>query len=366
VALDIDFDHRQKFDVIPDVSFPTSEFHCIENCEVCDDEGTITNLDPNFLVSRELLHQDRVFSWMDQARKIGFIMDPEDVRGKVNDVIAGVGGQRNLRVILSSYVKAWGLFSRSQNDLGLKQLEVMGTQLGTKVDSVEEGALMVAFAFLGPAREAEILNIIQECRACRIANEGEYQRFRTWFRSEQLFVDLMNRHVNILGEYLRAYDQFFQTWIYASRNVPIDANLVATSKDIRNIKMFYGNAFEELSSALYLPACLNNIKNGRAFNQFMEMDLKTYLTLNKAKRSRPFADNIGFQLLHDEFDSVIRNASHHGAIRLAVQSSNWIEYRSGDSGGWKKIQYAEYLSRCNRIVFCLMRLLAIQIAVEQG
>lgn len=366
VVLDIDFVNRQHFEPMPNISFPTSEFHCIENCELCEEEGTITNLDPNFLISQDLLHQDQVFSWMDQAKKIGFINEPEDVKGKVNDVIAGVGGQRNFRVIISSFVKAWNLFSRGQSELCRNQLDVMEASLGNKIRSVDEAAVMLAVVFLGQSREDEISIIYQELDKCISANELEYRQFRGWLFSERLFDDLMRRHVNILSEYLSAYDQLFQTWIYVSRNVPIDGGLIATSKDIRNVKMFYGNVFEELSAGLLLPACLNNIKSGRSYNQFLDMDLKKYLTINKAGRAKPFGSNAGFNSLHDEFDSVIRNASHHGAIHRSKESEDFIEYRSGDSGGWKKMNYAGYLVKCNRIMFCLMRLLVLQIAIKHG
>lgn len=129
--------------------------------------------------------------------------------------------------------------------------------------------------------------------------------------------------------------------------------------------MFYGNAFEELSVELVLPACLNNIKNGRPYDVFAEMELKKYLTIVMQSALNPFRENAGFVLLHDEFDSTIRNASHHGAIRMSRNSIHQIDYRSGDSGVWKSMSYATYLLKCNRIMLCLMRTFALHTFVVE-
>jgi hypothetical protein len=179
------------------------------------------------------------------------------------------------------------------------------------------------------------------------------------------FEDILSRQIGILEEYCRAYDQLSQTLIYAIRGTPIDGNVVASSKDLRIVRMFYGNCFEHLATGFDLPACINNIKHGRRHDQFVEMTLRQYLSTNKARRANPFADNVNFTILHDEFDSTIRNASHHGALRVSSTHPEYIEYRSGDSGNWKNIPFVEYLLRCNKIMMCSMRLLLLQVFVAE-
>ena len=52
--------------------------------------------------------------------------------------------------------------------------------------------------------------------------------------------------------------------------------------------MFYGNAFEHLTTHFVLPACLNNIVHGRSYHTFETLTLPEYLNLDKAaKASNP-------------------------------------------------------------------------------
>lgn len=364
VALDLDFKDRVSFKEIPGFTAPKARFTAIENCIECDEEGTITNLDPTFFVPRELLHQDSVFPWMYESERIGIMNEPIFRAPFVNDIIAGIGGQRDLRAKLSAFVRAWGLHRRQQNKYAESQLEELGRLVGVPTPTLWQAGWLIAGLFLGQARENEIPALLEETQLCKKRNNNEYQRLRTEYLANYLN-DVTDRIVAVLNDYLKYYDQLAQAWIYAVRGTDVNSDVVVSSHDLRSVRMFYGNAFEELATALLLPACLNNIKMGRPFDQFQTMDLKKYLSINKAGRAAPFSDNNSFQCLHDEFDSTIRNASHHGALRLATGSHTIVEYRSGDTGQWKTMAYADYVLKCNRIVFCLMRLLAVQIIVAE-
>ena len=46
------------------------------------------------------------------------------------------------------------------------------------------------------------------------------------------------------------FDQLNQTLIYAVRNASVEGNLIASSKDFRLIKMFYGNFFEDITETV--------------------------------------------------------------------------------------------------------------------
>lgn len=365
VALNIDFSNRTSFKELPQFSAPSVEFFCIDNCELCDDEGTITNLDPTFLVPEEMLHQDRVFPWMYEARKIGLINEPTKGAPHINDIIAGLGGQRNLKEILATAVRSFNLASRQQNALSDQQLIAFQKLVGAPNPlTLNSALLLVAILFLGQSRNTEVVSLIEEVRSCAGHARPEYVRFVQYVSNKS--PELLARQIEIIGEYLSAYDQLFQVWIYAARGTSIEVPCVASSRDLKNVRMFYGNAFEELSAGLWIPACLNNIKCGRPYDQFREMDLKQYLVINKANRPNPMRDNPVFALLYDEFDSTLRNATHHGAVRVSGNSTHVIEYRSGDAGGWKTMRYTEYLLKCNRIMLCLMRLLAVQLAIVEG
>jgi hypothetical protein len=59
-------------------------------------------------------------------------------------------------------------------------------------------------------------------------------------------------------------------------------------------------------------------------------------------------------------DSTLRNASHHGAIKINRHGE--ITYRSGGTGELRKMPYSQYLYNCNEMVYRLMALLIIELA----
>lgn len=375
VALDIDF--TKRFPVgglnrgnIPEeirgmFTQPRVQFHAIENCVICDQEGTVTNLDPNFLVPADMLHKEGVFSWMIESRKIGSLENaPQLPTPHINDIIAGIGGVRNIRKGIATLVKADSLERAGRHDLRTKILEEFCSSVGITDDlSVRHFALACANQFIGHSEEKS-LAMLGEVRACIEKNPNEFRKLHA--RLAGNFEELLTRHIGVLDEYAKGYDQFSQTLIYAIRGTQIDGDVVASSMDLRTVKMFYGNCYEQLSSGFDLPACINNINSGRPYDQFESMNLQKYLSINKANRANPFVNNSNFSILHSEFDSTLRNASHHGALRVWGPKPELLEYRSGDSGNWKKIPFAEYLLRCNKIMICMMQLLLLEVAVLES
>lgn len=372
VALDINFKDRLPIgnftDDLPEkmrgvFTQPTVTFHTLENCESCEEEGAITNLDPNFLVPRELLHTDNVFSWMYEAQRIGTVDDFE-LRSApaVNDIIHGLGGIRELKHGISTLCRAWSLHKTGKAELRDKIIGKFCAEVKiTETLDVYQFAALCASQFFGRTRSDEITDMLTEASLCANTNPAEYYEMREWSRKH--FDETFARQIGTLEEYAKAYDQLSQALIYAIRNVPISGKIVASSRDLQAVRMFYGNCFENLASGFDLPACLNNIRAGRSYDQFKSMTLKQYLTINKAGRAKPFSGNAGFSILHDEFNSTIRNASHHGALRLCSTQADLLEYRSGDGGNWNRMPFAEYLLRCNRIMMCAMRLLILQVHV---
>lgn len=377
VALALDFINRETYEFIPGkkLTFPTPTFTAIGNCELCDQEGTITNLDPNFLVPEEMAHKDQVFTWMYAVRKGNIAPKsataarqkaPTAGKPVIVDILDEIGIPRLMSTAIQAFCRVWRFHRRNQGELASQQLTEIEKVAGVPVKDVWTAAMVLAMGFLGKRLTSESQTLIREIRAIRKLNESEYQRFRTFVLDQQLLDDGIDRQVDVLGDYLRGIDQFNQTWIYASSNEPATDAVVASSSDLRTVRLFYGGAFEQLATALTWPACLNNIKNGRPYDAFQTMTLAKYRTIDKAKRASPFADNAAFSITHDEFDSTLRNASHHAAVRLATNSREILEYRSGDTGQWKRMRYSAYLLKCNRIQMCLLRLLLMQIWIGRG
>lgn len=379
VALDLDFKDlvpvggRRSRNFPPELKGmfvqPRVVFHPLENCALCEDEGIITNLDPTFLVPSDLLHQDGVFSWMYEAQRIGFVegfVEQAESLPKphINDIIQGIGGVRQLKNAIAALGKAWSVHRTNRFDIRDKIIADFRLQADIPEKlTLNSLAVLCASLFLGRGRQTEIQNMVSEANQCKALNPAEYRKLRARLLSD--LDEILTRQIGILEEYAKAYDQLSQTLIYAIRGIAIDAKVIASSKDLRAVRMFYGNCFEGLAAGFDIPACINNINSGRPYDRFEAMTLTHYLTINKAGRANPFANIKNFAILHDEFDSTIRNASHHGALRLCTANPELIEYRSGDTGNWKKMPFAEYLLRCNQIMMCAMRLLLLQVFIAE-
>jgi len=103
-------------------------------------------------------------------------------------------------------------------------------------------------------------------------NATEYAKFIAHYDSD-LKNERFEAYSEIFSEYFKAYGEFSQTFVYARHGQPLPKDTVATSSDFERTRMFYGNAFEVLGSHLDVPAAINNILCGRAYDQMNAMDL---------------------------------------------------------------------------------------------
>jgi hypothetical protein len=117
-------------------------------------------------------------------------------------------------------------------------------------------------------------------------------------------------------------------------------------------------------SNVEVPACINNVLSGRPFDRFATMDLKKYVTINKARRAEPLLATAPLSALATGINSAVRNASHHGAIKLD-QVSGAITYRSGGTGATQKMRYIEYLALCSEMLLQLAALLMIELTLAE-
>jgi hypothetical protein len=299
---------------------------------------------------------------MYEARRIGVVNEPVHKAPVINDIIHGIAGDRNIREKVGSARKIWDFHRRGRVDLAKNEMERFSELTGIVADSVEHALFLMCVMLIGSTNYNEVVSLKDEIDKAKTISISNYQRFRDVFVAEYKS-DIVFRMMGIIKDYLKLYDHLYQGMIYARRGVGVNEELVASSAELRQVKMFYGECFEQLSHGFVASACLNNILSGREYDQFESMTLKKYLTINKANRCAPFSRNVSFMPLCSEYESSIRNASHHGAMKLKNNNSTIILYRSGDAGGWKEMPYAEYILRCNRITLCVARTLAFALLI---
>ena len=167
--------------------------------------------------------------------------------------------------------------------------------------------------------------------------------------------------LTVISEYMEHYSDFSQVLIYQDRGVSVESGFNPSSVAFKDTKMIYGNAFEHLASFLVLPACLNNVVEGRPYDTFKKLTLEKYLDLDKTSRHGPFEDNPNLAMIADVLNNQIRNASHHGNMRFNPKTG-YVIYRPTKGGSVKYMKYAEYLMLCNTIIQTIAGLTCFLIA----
>lgn len=144
-------------------------------------------------------------------------------------------------------------------------------------------------------------------------------------------------------------------------------NSKVSSVNFKRTKMFYGEAFEVLGSNINTVSFLNNISNLRKYDVFKceKLTFQKYLTSDKAGKMRCFEENESiFKIFGREYDSKLRNATHHKWLKYN-ESSQIITYPiSGSSSEKINLSYTEYLLKTNNIVISLMLLLALELSIS--
>jgi hypothetical protein len=195
-------------------------------------------------------------------------------------------------------------------------------------------------------------------RAEILAHPAECSRFSAYYRSN-FQLPALERYLATFGDYFRLFDQFRQVLTHVRVGRDDVDDLIVGSKRFDEIKLYYGQAYETLTSSYTTLACLNNIAEGRPFDQFKSMSLMKYVNdVEKAKKANPFAH---VPVLHAfvEFDnSSLRNGSHHASI---WRDGDLIKFRSGGTGSERDIPYSRYLHMCNGITISIAALFLVEL-----
>lgn len=195
-------------------------------------------------------------------------------------------------------------------------------------------------------------------RDARHAHPAEMVRFSEYYRSD-IQAHALERYLTIFGDYFRLFDQFRQMLTHVRVGSEDVDDLVVGSKRFDEIKLYYGQAYETLTSSYTTLACLKNVVDGRPFDQFKAMTLTKYVNdVEKSKKSNPFADVPILHAFTDFDNSVLRNGSHHASI---WRDGDLIRFRSGGTGAEKDIPYSRYLHICNGITISIAALLLVEL-----
>jgi hypothetical protein len=353
-------------DVIQRPESTSCDITCSMNCEAGTEEGLIVNLHPDFPIPEDQLHVDRVFPWLAHVARVGKRQEElghaSPAFSSLEDLKAQYSQIQTYPVRWAIVRKAWSLARSGQSALAAQELAKYQLRQANSNPRLED----VLFDFCAGLLQSKAPLFVDARALLELVfaqSPNEVQQLAKWYR-EHWGQDHLERYFDIFSEYFKDFGEFSQSLLLCQYGLPIGEDEVASSQTFSRTKMFYGNAFEALMSNVEILACINNIQSGRPFDQFASMNLKKYVTINKARRAEPFAATPALAALATGINSTVRNPSHHGAIRLD-QSSGMITYRSGGTGATQRMRYIEYLTLCSEMLLQLAALLMLELTLAQ-
>lgn len=338
---------------------------CVSNTEHGDKEGLIINLHPQFPIPEDQLHQDQAFPWFEHMRDIA-IAQMEAMPALIGfksleEIRAASTGMQTTVEAWGNLKKGWSLTRNGRLDLAQAELRKYRTGAYSGPPDLPHVLFHFCRVMLGYPRLQLFAEAAATTAATRDRAPSKYEDFRSFYLAN-LRGDHETRYFDVFSEYFRDFSELSQTLLLCQYDLPLARKAAASSNAFARTKMLYGNLFEAITSNFTVLACLNNVANGRDFGSFATMDLKKYLTINKAQRANPFTENVAYANLAKFLDSTLRNASHHSAMTLDVKSGR-VTYRSGGTGAPHQITYADYLYRCNQVFLRLCALLMLELGI---
>lgn len=192
-------------------------------------------------------------------------------------------------------------------------------------------------------------------------NPDEFKNFLLFY-SENLKEQHFKQYLLTFSDYFKIYPQLSQMVVHARISDDDVDDKIVGSKCFEDVKLYYGQVYEALTSFFVIFACLNNIHSGRTYEQFNSMTLNKYIkNVSKEKKANPFLEVKSFAVFTDGLDSTLRNGSHHASI---WRDGEKVFYRSGGTGMQREIPFSHYLHLCNKLTISLAAMFKIELELR--
>lgn len=353
---------------------PHAHFEPEENVIIEDHEcenAIIFNLHPFFAFNSDEIHDHKAFPSLSYGSKIEpylRLVPNKNFLGIQTQDIALQFDVPNASNLWTTVKNIFLLEDRTgQDKRSKKAIEYYEKQrqkyfLQTKVSSSKE----VAFNFFDSLFYPRLEQILESAIKVIVSLKGNYsEEFSKFlkFYSDNLEAQHRRQYLSIFSDYFKIYNQLSQMVVHSRiGDEDVDDKIVG-SKSFENVKLYYGQAYESITSFFVIFACLNNILLGRPFDQFQSMTLSKYIKdVSKEKKANPFEATQPFYTFTDGLDSTLRNGSHHASI---WRDGEKIFYRSGGTGAQREIPYSRYLHLCNKLTISLAALFIIELELKE-
>jgi hypothetical protein len=349
---------------------PEAIIEVVSNCEIIpqisDRELTIINFHPACAFDKNDLHDPMKFASMDMIRllhphikvspgqrmvSISHEFDMPNAPSKWSQLKTGLQMINNNKP--DKAVNIAKLYMKKRNEDGIYYLK---NEKYSYLTLLHEFLTKLHYP-LAPDIAEPILSELD-----RLKVEGKLNTFYQFYK-QSLKHENLQRYINILSTFMSNRDHFGQLIYYARISHDEIDNLIISSKNFDSIKNYYGDAYETLTSNMTILACINNILDGRAFDQFKSMTLNKYIKdVSKENKSNPFKDSpLMAPFCENDLESTIRNGSHHASI---WHDGEIIKYRSGGTGAERDISYTRFVHLCNKLTLKIVALWFIEIHLQ--
>ncbi|MEW6492980.1 MAG: hypothetical protein AB1589_10805 [Cyanobacteriota bacterium] len=353
---------------------PHAHFEPEENVIIEEHEGEnaiVLNLHPFFAFNSDEIHDQKAFPSLLYSSKIAPYLRLVPNKNFLGVQIQDIALQFDVPNASNLWATVKNIFllqDRTEQDKRAKKaIEYYEKQrqkyfLQTKVSTSKEVAFNFFDSLFYPRLELILEPAIKLIVSIKDNYSQEFSRFLKFY-SDNLEAQHRRQYLSIFSDYFKIYNQLSQVVVHSRiGDEDVDDKIVG-SKSFENVKLYYGQAYESLTSFFVIFACLNNILLGRPYDQFQSMTLSKYIKdVSKEKKANPFEKTQPFYTFTDGLDSTLRNGSHHASI---WRDGEKIFYRSGGTGAQREIPYSRYLHLCNKLTISLAALFIIELELKE-
>ncbi len=343
---------------------PNAHIEAVENVDLKDpdDSKTVINLHPNCAFSPEIYHERREFPSMHHLRMVSPYVRMRP--GKFQDLCM----QWDMPNAGKRWSQVKAILQLPDNPSKARARKRLISRYSGKRKECNsslslESSRDVICEFLESMfypRINEISYPVYELIDSVYASEG-FKKFEKYY-DRVLKSENLNRYISTLSSFFRYRDQLGQLIDYARISGEDVDDKIVGSKNFDEIKLYYGEVYEALTSNFTVLACINNLIKGRDFDQFERMTLNKYIKdVEKAKRGNPFKEIEQLAIFSEDLDSSLRNGSHHASI---WRTGEIVMFRSGGSGSRREMSISRYMHICNKLTISLAALFLIELHIQ--
>lgn len=347
---------------------PNAVIQIEENCTIIEhkQDKKVVNFHPGFALDKDEIHNSMSFPSLELMRMINpFMRKPLNAKmlsaSHLFDIPNAPSKWGQLKLI-SKHI------SERNNKKAQTTAQLYMSARNKELALYDEDSLYSYMALLYEFLDWLFYPRIQDIarpimsKVSELKESGLLDEFYLYYK-ENIKVENHQRYINIISDFMARRDHFGQLIYFARVNNDNVEEKIISSKNFDQIRSFYGDAYETLTSNMTILACLNNIIDGRNFDEFKSMTLTKYINdVSKDKKTGPFKDNQLFSdFCEDDLESTIRNGSHHASI---WHEGETIRYRSGGTGAQREISYTKYIHLCNKLTLKIVSLWIIELHLQ--